>query len=195
MESQEAAALAVATERLPFELARLDAKALELLARVCSAPSDEPEALVSPFAKFHLGPFLRPLGDCKPKVTAESSDDETRSLAELYWRCSVALYQMPLAALQALASHHSDLATHLEPKDAEPDVQRIPLVLALLPRFSMVCTTREEAEAAVRRRAEIDKLKAEARALDKAESEGRAAPAQQPSADDAPGEGSDGVLV
>lgn len=76
-------------------------------------------------------------------------------VADLYWRCSLAVVQMPLASLRSLASHHPDLTPHLAPEGAGREVEeRIPLVRAVLPRFSMACTTREEKETAERLRAE-----------------------------------------
>ena len=97
---QRAVALEVAAARMPTELSRMSGEGRVLIARVCGAPSDEATDLAGPFAAFHLGPLFEPLGDCTPKTTAQSSEEEVRTLAELYWRCSIALYQMPLASLQ-----------------------------------------------------------------------------------------------
>ena len=82
---------------------------------------------------------------------------------------------MPLAALRALASHHADLSVHLAPADAPEPEARASLVAALLPRFAMTCTTRDEADADARRREETRRAKAEAAAADARESMGAAA--------------------
>ncbi|KAL1498583.1 hypothetical protein AB1Y20_013898 [Prymnesium parvum] len=157
--SPHAEVLSSASRVLPAELDRLPPPALAELA--ASLGCDE--ASLQHFLTESCAPgLLHPPGDALPKLDERSSAEEVRMLAELYWRCSVALVQMPEGALASLARHHVDLAPFLASPEASAPERRMALVRAVLPRFAMVCTTREEAEEAERRKAEIKKLKEEA---------------------------------
>ena len=149
MAAHREAVLRSATTVLPAELSRVPKEGMAASIG-CTAENLEQFLIES-----YIEPLLQPLGDATPKLTDASSEQEAGMLSELYWRCAVAVTAMPLVALKGLTRHHADLAPFLAADDAPEPEQRLALVRAILPRFSMVCTTREEAEAAERRKLEI----------------------------------------
>jgi hypothetical protein len=167
----KAFALSVAAEVLPREIERLSAGELATLQSLCS--EDEQTMLVDALASSFVTFLLVPPGDATSKLSAALPEPEKFGLAELYWRCIVAVALMPEASLENLARHHPDLQKgHLCRGDGE-SASTVPrrrlLVEAILPRFAMTCTTREDAEAAERRKKEIAEMKAAAAAEEAAE--------------------------
>ena len=169
-------AKASAAATLPLELMRLGAGKEELAVQYGTSTDDLATVLTDRF----LEGLLNPLGSAAPKLTASTAASEGRIIADLYWRCLVAMHMMPLASLKALAKHHTDLRHHLPPEDAEEATQRIALVTALLPRFSMACVTPEEAEAAAKRREEIEAIQKERERVEAEEAAEEAAGGQPP---------------
>ena len=108
-----------------------------------------------------LEPLLRPLGNATSKLTDATPDADAAMHADLYWRCAIAVSLMPTAALEGIARHHADLTAHLLPEASPANERQRALVRAVLPRFTMVCTTADEARAAEKRRAEIEAIKRE----------------------------------
>lgn len=167
----KAFALSVAAEVLPREIERVSAGELATLQSLCS--EDEQTMLVDALASSFVTFLLVPPGDATSKLIAALPEPEKFGLAELYWRCIVAVALMPEASLENLARHHPDLQKgHLAKGDGET-ASTVPrrrlLVEAILPRFAMTCTTREDAEAAERRKKEIAEMKAAAAAEEAAE--------------------------
>ena len=154
-----------AAATLPGELARLGPG----VGAVAEAHGATPDTLVEKLTDLYIEPLLNPLGTAKPKLTASTPTTDARAMADLYWRCLVAMQMMPLASFKALARHHSDLQAHLP---AAGDDERRGYVTALLPRFAMTCITEEEAAAAAERRKELDEIKKE---REKVEAEEKAA--------------------
>ena len=140
---------------LPTELSRARKEAV---AESIGCTADGLEAFL---IESYIEPLLQPFGDAMPKLTDASSEQDASMLSDLYWRCAVAVTMMPLGALKGLARHHEDLTPFLAAADAPEPEQRLALVRAILPRFSMVCTTRAEAEAAERRKLEIQERRRE----------------------------------
>lgn len=167
----KAFALSVAAEVLPREIERLSAGELATLQSLCS--EDEQTMLVDALASSFVTFLLVPPGDATSKLSAALPEPEKFGLAELYWRCIVAVALMPEASLENLARHHPDLQKgHLcrgTCETASTVPRRRLLVEAILPRFAMTCTTREDAEAAERRKKEIAEMKAAAAAEEAAE--------------------------
>ena len=141
--------LEVAAETLPAELQRLGPAGEAALAQQydCTVA-----ALPLAYAEALRGPLLSPPGDATTKLQPSLPEVDLRSLAALYWRCSVAVQQMPLAALASLARHHEDIQPLLPPASAPEAERRHALVRAVLPRFAMTCVTRADAEAAAKRK-------------------------------------------
>ena len=183
-------ALEIAAETLPRELERVGSDGLKTLAEVCAMTDDAAISMTtvgSALADQLVPHLLAPPGeDVTPKLHDGTDPAEARAIAELYWRCAVAVGLMPSVALEALARHHKDLTAYLGEPDAP--TRRSLLVRGLLPRFAMVCTTREEAEAAERRREEIEKMK-------QAASAERAAEANSTDGGGHDGETDEGVLL
>ena len=190
MDALRERALRVAAEALPRELERVSASDAADLLELCGAGSEERQhtTLAASLADSFIGCLLSPPGDATPKLTVDTPQAEAHALAEIYWRCLVAVALMPTPALESLARHHADLqAGYLAPllnsvasnndsgSTASTVSRRRLLVEAVLPRFSMTCTTQEEAEAAERRRNEIEAMKKQAAAEDTAEAQQRAA--------------------
>jgi hypothetical protein len=164
IERLRAFALSVAASVLPHELVQRvgPAEAAQLSALCCSpACADNEEALANALASAFVTFLLQPPGDATPKLHGETPDDVARNVAAMYWRCLVHVALMPTPALESLARHHKDLQSgHLavsESSDASSRRRR--LVEAILPRFSMACTTREEEALAAKRRVEIEEMK------------------------------------
>ena len=135
--------------------------------------------------------MLNPPGEASSKLTETTPRAEAEMHAEMFWRCAVAASLMPLASLQALARHHDDLKPHLAADDAPEAERRRKLVVAILPRFSMVCTTPAEAAAAAERRNEIERIKVERERLQREEEQATAAKDTAPAASTA----DEGVLL
>ena len=168
----KAFALSVAAEVLPREIERLSAGELATLQSLCS--EDEQTMLVDALASSFVTFLLVPPGDATSKLSAALPEPEKFGLAELYWRCIVAVALMPEASLENLARHHPDLQKgHLcrggDGETASTVPRRRLLVEAILPRFAMTCTTREDAEAAERRKKEMAEMTAAAAAEEAAE--------------------------
>ena len=146
---------------LPRELSAVPPQSLARLEQTYSMPaangSNEP--LWKTLADVFVDVLLNPLGDAESKLKSGASESDNAIHCDLFWRCCIAVSLMPLQSLTALARHHADLKPHLAPDDA-PEAERCRrLVLGVLPRFAMVCSTREEREAAAKRRVEIEELK------------------------------------
>lgn len=168
--------LTVAAAVLPRELDRVHPAQQQELAELCAAgatasSSSESESLAVALGESFVQFLLHPPGDATPMISSALPETEVQALAELYWRCLVAVALMPTPALESLAKHHKDLtAGHLAQGPTTDDAtapttpRRRLLVEAVLPRFSMVCTSREDAEAAARRRVEIEEMKKQAAA-------------------------------
>ena len=150
---------------LPGELARLGPG----VSAVADAHGATPDTLVERLTDLYVEPLLNPLGTATPKLTASTPATDARAMADLYWRCLIAMQMMPLASFKALARHHNDLQAHLPEAG---DDERRGYITALLPRFAMTCITEEEAAAAAERRKELDKIKEE---REKVEAEEKAA--------------------
>ena len=148
---------------LPRELSAVPPQSLARLEQTYSMPaangSDEPLPMWKTLADVFVDVLLNPLGDAESKLKSGASESDNAIHCDLFWRCCIAVSLMPLQSLTALARHHADLKPHLAPDDA-PEAERCRrLVLGVLPRFAMVCSTREEREAAAKRRVEIEELK------------------------------------
>ena len=159
--SLQTIALESARATLPGEFARIGGTSASELAAY-AGDNDDNDALVETFAAKFLPPLLSPI-NAQPKLTADTPPAEARALADLYWRCAVAMHMMPLPSLSALVMHHADLRAHLAANEAPEAERRASLVYAMLPRFAQVCTTAEDRENAARRKAELEKMKEEAR--------------------------------
>ena len=157
--SLQTIALESARATLPGEFARIGGTSASELAAYAG---DGDDALVETFAAKFLPALLSPI-NAQPKLTDDTPPAEARALADLYWRCAVAMHMMPLPSLSALVMHHADLRAHLAPNEAPEAERRASLVYAMLPRFAQVCTTAEDRENAARRKAELEKMKEEAR--------------------------------
>ena len=158
--SLQTIALESARATLPGEFARIGGTSASELAAYAGGDGDD--ALVETFAAKFLPPLLSPI-NAQPKLTDDTPPAEARALADLYWRCAVAMHMMPLPSLSALVMHHADLRAHLARNEAPEAERRASLVYAMLPRFAQVCTTAEDRENAARRKAELEKMKEEAR--------------------------------
>ena len=167
----KAFAMSVAAEVLPRELERLSTDELATLQSLCS--EDEQTMLVDALASSFVTFLLVPPGDATSKLSAALPEPEKLALAELYWRCIVAVALMPEPSLENLARHHPDLQKGHLAKGYSETASTVPrrrlLVEAILPRFAMTCTTREDAEASERRKKEIAEMKARAEAEEAAE--------------------------
>lgn len=167
----KAFARSVAAEVLPRELERLSTDELATLQSLCS--EDEQTMLVDALASSFVTFLLVPPGDATSKLSAALPEPEKLALAELYWRCIVAVALMPEPSLENLARHHPDLQKGHLAKGYSETASTVPrrrlLVEAILPRFAMTCTTREDAEASERRKKEIAEMKARAEAEEAAE--------------------------
>ena len=167
----KAFAMSVAAEVLPRELERLSTDELATLQSLCS--EDEQTMLVDALASSFVTFLLVPPGDATSKLSAALPEPEKLALAELYWRCIVAVALMPEPSLENLARHHPDLQKGHLAKGYSETASTVPrrrlLVEAILPRFAMTCTTHEDAEASERRKKEIAEMKARAEAEEAAE--------------------------
>jgi hypothetical protein len=161
-------ALDCANVVLNRELAMLPAAALHRLetewcATTTTAMSSSTDGagarIARALASALVAPLLAPPGAATPKLTEATPSMEAAAHCELYWRCAVAVVCMPTASLAMLARHHADLQPYLAPADAPEAERHMALVRAVLPRFSMVCTTREEAAAAAKRKEEIEAMR------------------------------------
>jgi len=104
------AVLQSAARILPTELSVLGDSASGLAADLgCGSVEGLQEFFITHFADA----LLNPPGEAMSKLTGASSEHDVAMLADLYWRCAVAVCQMPLAALKNLARHHSDLGPPL----------------------------------------------------------------------------------
>ena len=121
--------LASAAEVLTAELRRLPEESVATIASDCAF---EVTNVQDQLIALCLEPLLSPLGDATTKLSDASSEHEIRMVADLYWRCCVAVAQMPLAVLQGLARHHTDLMPFLAAPDASVHEQRRALVRAIL---------------------------------------------------------------
>jgi len=162
-------ALSVATELL--DVSCLGPSEAEAVAALCCAEASD--GLAPTLASWLLPSLLEPPGAATSNFIGAKDELAARGVAELYWRCATNVCLMDLDTLRHLACHHSDLK--LPPDDAPDLERRRALVLAVLPRFSMACTTREQAEDVARRRAEIAKLRREVAEEDRAAEERAAA--------------------
>lgn len=151
-------ALERAALTLPHELACRGRIEVELLATRYNDGHPDVESLARAIAQALVEPFLHPPG-AVPKVTVSTPEHERAMHADLYWRCSLAVLLMPITSLNALARHHVDLKPSLAPDSAPEDERHAALVRCILPRFSMVCSTKEEIEEAARRKAELEALR------------------------------------
>ena len=142
---------------LPQELERLDPATCTQLEDLWSTPAARSKEvpLWRILAVALVEPLLRPPGDATSKLTDGIPEAEAAMHADLFWRCAVAVALMPASALEGLAKHHADLAPHLAPRDAPAAERQRALVRCVLPRFSMVCVTAEEARANAKRREEV----------------------------------------
>ena len=89
----KAFAMSVAAEVLPRELERLSTDELATLQSLCS--EDEQTMLVDALASSFVTFLLVPPGDATSKLSAALPEPEKLALAELYWRCIVAVALMP----------------------------------------------------------------------------------------------------
>eukprot|EP00964_Phaeocystis_antarctica_P019771 scaffold10913_cov60-Phaeocystis_antarctica.AAC.1 len=84
----ETMAKTAAAETLPLELERLGAEGQrELAARYETSP----DKLVGVLTDRHIDGLLNPLGTATPKLQATTPASEGRIVADLYWRCCVAM--------------------------------------------------------------------------------------------------------
>ena len=88
MAALETMAKTAAAETLPLELERLGAEGQrELAVRYETSP----DKLVGVLTDRHLDGLLNPLGTATPKLQATTPASEGRIIADLYWRCCVAM--------------------------------------------------------------------------------------------------------
>ena len=93
----ETMAKTAAAETLPLELERLGAEGQrELAARYETSP----DKLVGVLTDRHLDGLLNPLGTATPKLQATTPASEGRIIADLYWRCCVAMQMSAPCARQ-----------------------------------------------------------------------------------------------
>ena len=88
MAALETMAKTAAAETLPLELERLGAEGQrELAVRYETSP----DKLVGVLTDRHLDGLLNPLGTATPKLQATTPASEGRIIADLYWRCCIAM--------------------------------------------------------------------------------------------------------
>ena len=109
MDEQRAYALRVAAEVLPRELEHVTSSDAATLQSLCS---DEEPTLAAMLASSFVTFLLSPPGDATSKLTSTLPESEGRGLAELYWRCLVAVALMPEPVLENLASHYEASKNH-----------------------------------------------------------------------------------
>ena len=135
----------VAEQSLPSEIRMLsvvDVKNMAGALQMDSHPVDA-TSLVQPLVDAFLPLLAEPQGEnVESALLGKVDEQEIRWKAELYWRCVVALFRMPLPAIRQLSkTFSSQKPTELQ----DPGTELLAYIKAIVPEYSQVAKRKKEA--------------------------------------------------